>query len=815
MTSVAAVQSAIQALYGTDEGQRQAANIWLTEFANSDQAWESLQLLHPNLAPEVQFFSVNLLLSKVKHAWRKLQPEAQRQIQIFAWSKLDEVVSSSSANKLIKQRLSLLLATMAAADGADAGAELIQHAMRFAQPLSDTGHANLEVMLDLLLSLAEEASALDSRRQASFVNKAMQPQAARVFDTLGKVLQGSSSASESEEGEVDEAADQKAMSAIIRALLGCKHSLQGTEAALARARLVAKVAAAMADRSPEAVAQDLPEAVQLAELLLTCLSLGERQVAEFAIDYLDSLSTVPLAERQPQLQQPLYSSLLHVLAPHIQYPQEFTDWDGEQSLQEVLEISFGVLKGNYLAYFGQQLQSAASWQATEAALFAIRCVSSSILEMASSDASPDQPQANAHQQTVRAFLSSLFGQLCAGQGSFSQKGLLQQPCVLASAARLIGDYAMWFSRLGGPEAPLEGALRLLLQAMVPPQARLAAAKAFRVLCVRCAARLSSPAVLSGLVGVAHTALNSQQVAAQGDAQGGLEDRQHVIEGLSRVAAQLPVEEAAQAGQHLIAPFLQQAQACLDCESGSSQQPASLAAQLRLIACAIKSMEFGSAGTSHAGGHPVLSVLEAAQPVLTRVAASPALQANATVVSALCEGNQLAANQDLVTALFHLADQCILIAPALALACGAMPSLFQWAVQGLQMREAEPLRKALKGSLHNCMTQQGQGLVQAFVLALVQSCPRHLLRPLANPLHSLIKDPALTDGVKGLMSQVLCSQQYADLSGGGLDTESCQLFCRLAMQTPPLSPNRFSALVQDFGILARGDETPDVLLAYEL
>ena len=50
--------------------------------------------------------------------------------------------------------------------------------------------------------------------------------------------------------------------------------VSGTEAALARALLVAKVAAAMADRSPEAVAHDLPEAVQLAELLLTCLSLG-------------------------------------------------------------------------------------------------------------------------------------------------------------------------------------------------------------------------------------------------------------------------------------------------------------------------------------------------------------------------------------------------------------------------------------------------------------------------------------------------------------------------------------------------------------
>lgn len=50
-------------------------------------------------------------------------------------------------------------------------------------------------------------------------------------------------------------------------------------------------------------------------------------MAEFAIDYLDSLSTVPLAERQPQLRQPLYSSLLQVLFPCMQYPQGFTTWD--------------------------------------------------------------------------------------------------------------------------------------------------------------------------------------------------------------------------------------------------------------------------------------------------------------------------------------------------------------------------------------------------------------------------------------------------------------------------------------------------------
>ena len=51
--------------------------------------------------------------------------------------------------------------------------------------------------------------------------------------------------------------------------------MTGGEVATARARLVAKVAAAMADRSPEGVAQDLLEAVPLAELMITCLSLGK------------------------------------------------------------------------------------------------------------------------------------------------------------------------------------------------------------------------------------------------------------------------------------------------------------------------------------------------------------------------------------------------------------------------------------------------------------------------------------------------------------------------------------------------------------
>ena len=59
----------------------------------------------------------------------------------------------------------------------------------------------------------------------------------------------------------------------------------------------------------------------------TVCHAGQRQVADFAMDYLDSLSTVPLAERRAELGQTLYSSLLPVLFPHMQYPQGFTTWD--------------------------------------------------------------------------------------------------------------------------------------------------------------------------------------------------------------------------------------------------------------------------------------------------------------------------------------------------------------------------------------------------------------------------------------------------------------------------------------------------------
>ena len=67
-------------------------------------------------------------------------------------------------------------------------------------------------------------------------------------------------------------------------------------------------------------------------------------------------------------------------------------------------------------------------------------------------------------QTV-AFLQSLFGFLCSGQAAEGMLG--SNPWVLATAVRLIGDYAAWFGKAA--EAPLEGALKYLLRGLSTQQ----------------------------------------------------------------------------------------------------------------------------------------------------------------------------------------------------------------------------------------------------------------------------------------------------------------------------------------------------------
>lgn len=61
---------------------------------------------------------------------------------------------------------------------------------------------------------------------------------------------------------------------------------------------------------------------------------------------------------------------------------------------------------------------------------------------------------------------------------------------------------------------------------------------------------------------------------------------------------------------------------------------------------------------------------------------------------MLQAEDLAAKQDVVAALFNLAGRYMLMAPAPAAASGQLPSLFQWSIRAVQLREAEAVRPVI-------------------------------------------------------------------------------------------------------------------------
>lgn len=69
------------------------------------------------------------------------------------------------------------------------------------------------------------------------------------------------------------------------------------------------------------------QAVPLAAVVLRALGCGHHGAAKAAIEYLDWLSSVPVAERHPQLGQPVFISMLPHLLELASYPAGFTTWE--------------------------------------------------------------------------------------------------------------------------------------------------------------------------------------------------------------------------------------------------------------------------------------------------------------------------------------------------------------------------------------------------------------------------------------------------------------------------------------------------------
>ena len=144
------------------------------------------------------------------------------------------------------------------------------------------------------------------------------------------------------------------------------------------------------------------------------------------------------------------------------------------------------------------------------------------------------------------------------------------------------------------------------------------------------------------------------------------------------------------------------------------------------------------------------------------------------------------------------------------------------------------------AVYAVILSQGQSMVVSLLRALVDTCPRQLMRTAADRLRLLMHHPALlphhhhhhhyaVDGENGhangngnqMMGMGMVWVQAAVMSGqlpgvaeGVLTRETCEKFCSLACGDS-LRAARLTALLVDFGLVARREESADVLLGYEL
>ena len=158
-----------------------------------------------------------------------------------------------------------------------------------------------------------------------------------------------------------------------------------------------------------------------------------------------------------------------------------------QSLPELLECAYGLLRAAYVSHAWQLLQGAASWQAAEAALYLVAAVSLALKARVLGDGGGGGGDENAgggaaaapavaeDRRATQALLAALFGRVCSPEGAASMLGA--HPALAQAACRLVEHYSSWFGRAaaaaagGGAEPPLQGAFQLLLRALSIPQVR--------------------------------------------------------------------------------------------------------------------------------------------------------------------------------------------------------------------------------------------------------------------------------------------------------------------------------------------------------
>ena len=207
---------------------------------------------------------------------------------------------------------------------------------------------------------------------------------------------------------------------------------------------------------------------------------------------------------------------------------------------------------------------------------------------------------------------------------------------------------------------------------------------------------------------------------------------------------------------------------------------------------------------------------------------------------------IAERADTARALFELAHKYALFAPAILLASPALRPLMQIAVATLGTMERDAVRAATaflstlvspgekaaatptwlqgRGAIDGFMSEQGEQLTRAVLQAGADTCPHHLLRPIAQLLHAM--QGAYPQPVNAWVVNVVGAPHFpgAGTGGGGgggagsvepVGENERRMFCELAMRNPPLPPQRWTAMVVDFFQICRKEATADALIAHQM
>lgn len=666
------------------------ANNWINDFVALPRAWSvSLYLAFPppgsaaGGSPDVRFFALNLLLSKIRGDQSQVPAEEAQEI----YEALVRQLPLNLGNRMVGARLCLVVSGAAALAGADTCYDLVEYIVG--------GSVDGPLAVELLVSLAEETlhrttslpwqvgecmqecgPQVISYLQALVVVPGVQEEfVARVIVCLErwirsgvvlsefylenapllKVVLGALGSSDDAtfEGAVAALSElicavdplpgrEDAVHSVVSALLVQKGqfvaAMSGpTDAAIKRAQALLSLVSVICSSEPYLLAKGGQDAAEILQWLVLGLggvgNLG-LEGASVAAEAWPRLVAVPKSKRGDLLQSPLFAAGAQAVLQATTYPADFNTWDDAEVEQDdfyrfrdglakdTLVVFFNELGTSLLAYIMERFHGANRWQDAEVCLFAAVCLSKEILNSPVSNG-----VINEHQMDSDAAKSFFFAIIKALPGSSSviQRDLTSLPHsrLVETTATLLENYADWTAL---DSSSLQISLGYSVGALYIPDARSNAASAFSELCRAAAPSIAATGMLPALMGACEEAVGSSKKLLESV------DRLAIIKGLAQVAAALPMEEAKSALVSLTSSSVSIVKGLCGVRDNMDENGPTLAEALRVIVVAI---DGGDATVyNNTVAHPGIAIIQEIWPAINMI--STVWAENGDVSSAVCE-----------------------------------------------------------------------------------------------------------------------------------------------------------------------------------